>query len=247
MLSVLGGLVAFIIAAASAIGALAGGGIVRGDNPWDDPTPDEATHVEGSTVWSGTNGTLISLTSEDFADGPLAASINRGNQLELHVTDADRVGTADRGYPNYIDVMRDDETNVILPTGYLTELWVVAAGDWAINLVPLDAQPITDELSGQGDAYLIYEGTATSARFIHRGEGIFFVSLYTSEGLDRPIIENGNVDQRAVWPVNNTVVIFIESDADRGAWTVDIDLLAEDDPPDPTPTDDSTPSPTPTP
>ena len=243
----LGGLVAFSIAAVSAIVALAGGGIALGDNPWDDPSPDEATHVEGSTVWSGTNGTLISLTAEDFANGPLAASINRGDRLELHVTEADRVGTADRGYPNYIDVMRDDETNVILPTGELTELWVVAAGDWAINLVPLDAQPITDELTGQGDAYLIYEGTATSARFIHRGEGIFFVSVYSPEDRDTPIIENGNVDQRAVWPVSDTVVIFIESDADRGAWTVDIDLLAEDDPPDPTPTYGSTPTPSPTP
>lgn len=198
-------------------------------------------------MWSGNGGALISLTEEDFANGPLAASINRGDQLELHVTDADRVGTADRGYPNYIDVMRDDETNAILPTGELTELWVVGTGDWAINLVPLDAQPITNKLSGQGNAYLIYEGPATSARFTHRGDGIFFVTVYSSQELDRPIIESGNVDQRAVWPVSDSVIIFIESEADSGAWTVDIDLLAEDDPPEPFPTDGSTPSPSPTP
>lgn len=242
VLSVLGGLVAFLIAAVSAIVGIAGGTGYIGNNPWDEANPAEATHVAGSTVWSGTGGMLITLTAADFASGPLAATINRGNALELHVTDAARVGTDDRGYPTYLDIMRDDETNVIIPTGEVTELWVLSDGDWAINLVPIVAQPITDVLTGQGDAFVIYEGRATSARFIHRGEGIFFVTVYSSEGSDMAIIESGAVDTRAVWRTSPYVVFFIESDADRGAWTIDLDL---DD--DPFPTDSPTPSPTPTP
>lgn len=242
MLSVLGGISAFLIMAVTALTTLVGGAGYFGENPWDDANPVEATHVAGSTVWSGTGGMLITLTAADFANGPLAATINRGDALELYFTDPERVGTADRGYPHYLDIMRDDETNVIIPTGDVTELWVLSTGDWAINLVPIDAQPITDYLSGQGDAFVIYEGSATSARFIHGGDGIFFVTVYSSEGSDMPIIDNGTVDTRAVWQTSPYVVFYIESDADRGAWSIDMDL---DDAP--LPTDNPTPSPTPTP
>lgn len=250
VLSVLGGFVAFIIAATSAVMALLGGGVagggIGGAQPWDDANPAVADHVAGSTVWSGVDAALITLTEADFANGPLLASNNRGTALELYLTRPEDIGATDRGYPDYIDVQRDDEQNVIVPTGAITELWVVSAGAWALNLVPLDAETITGSLSGQGNGYVIYEGNATSAQFAHRGDGIFFVSVFAANEVDRPIIDSGNVDARVSWTPSEYVVFFIESDADRGAWTIDIDLLARDATP--TPLDPSTPSsPTPSP
>ncbi|MCU1404548.1 MAG: hypothetical protein JWQ43_851, partial [Glaciihabitans sp.] len=93
---------------------------------------------------------------------------------------------------------------------------------------------ITDGFaSGSGNGYLVYRGDAVSARFVHRGDGIFFVTIQTVGGQsDRPIIESGEIDLRESWDPTSAVYFSIESDDERGAWTVDIDELAGDAPTD---------------
>ena len=97
--------------------------------------------------------------------------------------------------------------------------------------------------SGTGNAYLIYTGNAVSARFIHVGDGIFFVTIYTAFTQDSPIIESGDIDERISWEPDAYVVIEIE--ASDGAWSIDIDRLAQSTPTPPTPTPTPTPTETP--
>ncbi len=97
-----------------------------------------------------------------------------------------------------------------------------------------------DGASGTDDTYLIYTGDAVSGRFIYVGDGIFFVTIYTAFTQDSPIIETGDVDERISWEPDAYVVIQIE--ATQGAWSIDIDRLAQSTPtPTPTPTPTETP------
>jgi hypothetical protein len=83
--------------------------------------------------------------------------------------------------------------------------------------------------SDTSDVFLVYRGDAVSARFIHKGAGIFVVTIQTLGGeSDQPIIESGEVDQRLSWDPTDAVYFTVEADDGRGVWSIDIDELATD-------------------
>ena len=223
----------------------AGFGILgEGDNPWEmaDPPILEPT----GTTYSGEGSGLISIPLDEHNQQPLIVHLVTGEYVDLFITDVEDLGRPvdDRGWPNSVAYMYDpgDEA-LILPPDADLELWVRSDAAWEFTLQNEEVTEIADGFaSGKGDGFLVYRGDAVSARFVHEGEGIFFVTVQMAgERSDQPIIETGSVDERLSWNPTSDVYFSIESDDDRGAWTVDIDELAASTPTEPDPTGSPTP------
>jgi hypothetical protein len=212
-----------------------GGGLLGGEEyPWEAAEPLVATESDG--VWSADASGVIRIPAAEFTE-VRAATVVAGGDITLYRTDPaqepDYPGEVP--WPEYIGNIYPDEDTLIVPSGEDLELWVGAGGAWQLRLSPIEATVMgEDGASGTDDAYLIYTGNAVSGRFVFIGDGIFFVTIHTAFTRDSPIIETGDVDQRVSWEPDVYVVIQIE--ATDGAWSIDIDQLAQ-----------STPSPTPTP
>ena len=202
-----------------------------GENPWDvnDPTIFEPD----GTTYSGEGSGLISIPLEDHNQDPYVVSLLSGGYLDLHMTEADDLGQNNNepAFPTNVGYLYDTDSDVlVLPQGGDLELWVRTDEPWEFTLQKADVAEISNGFaSGKGNDFLVYRGDAVSARFVHKGEGVFYVTVQTiGERSDQPIIESGDVDQRLSWDPTETVYISIEADEARGAWSVDIDELAPD-------------------
>ncbi|WP_133163767.1 hypothetical protein [Cryobacterium zongtaii] len=204
-----------------------------GENPWD--VEDPPVFEPDGTTYSGEGSGLIRIPLEDHDQGPYIVRLVAGDYLDLYATRVEDLSQPadDRGYPENIGYFYDpdDEALVLPPDGDL-ELWVRTDDPWELTLQKAEVDEITDGFaSGEGNDFLVYRGDAVSARFQHKGDGIFYVTIQTiGERSDRPIIESGDVDQRLSWNPTDAVYISIEADDGRGAWSVDIDELAPDAP-----------------
>jgi hypothetical protein len=209
--------------------------------PWEDDEPVVAEEADPN-VWSAVGPAVIRLPADRFLQ-PRRGSIVAGEEMDLYRTnpaDAD-VAPGQRPWPDAIAYLYGDRETYVVPSGGDLELWVMANGPWELRLEPLSVAEVTDVYSGQGDGVVMYRGDAVSAQLSHVGEGVFFVDIYTAFANDTgAIIEVGPVDQRVTWGIDSWVVFAIESDADRGVWTIDIEELAR-------PTSEPSPTPTPTP
>lgn len=222
--------------------------------PWREADPTVFEDRDGDT-WSGTGNGVIRIPLEEHQQDPYIASLGPGSteddRIVLSASNVDDANDpdADREWPDLISYIRMDDRVPVLPGNGVLELWVEADGDWSLTLEKTEVEEITDGIvGGKGDAFLVYRGDAVSARFQHKGDGLFYVTIQTAGGeSDRPIIESGDVNERLSWqPADGGVYFTIESDAENGAWTIDIDELATDAPVEPTP-DPTSPDPTPTP
>lgn len=212
-------------------------------SPWLDDDPLEAVEVEPDE-WAADASAVIRIPARDAAV-PLRATLTRGDDVDLYRTDpADLENTepGERPWPEYLDYLYGTRDVLIVPTGDDLELWVRSNVAWQLRLEPVeDLVTIDDDYDGRGDAVILYTGDAVSARFTHIGGGVFFVGVYTAYDRDTgAIIESGDVDRRISWAPDSWVVFEIESDADRGAWSIDIEQLVPTSPrptPQPTETD----------
>jgi hypothetical protein len=203
------------------------------ENPWDVEEPP--VFEPDGTTYSGEGSGLISIPLEDHDQDPYMVRMITGEYVDLYMTDVEDLARPDddRGYPTNAGYLYDpDDEVLVLPPDADLELWVRSDEPWEFTLQKAEVAEITDGFfSGKGTDFLVYRGDAVSARFVHKGEGIFYVTIQTiGERSDRPIIESGDVDQRLSWDPTDAVYISIEADADRGAWSVDIDELAPDAP-----------------
>lgn len=204
-----------------------------GENPWDVENPP-VFEADGTT-YSGDGPGLIRIPLEEHNQEPYIVHLNFGAYLDLYMTDADDLDLPydEGGYPTNVGYLYDPEDEVlVLPPDADVELWVRADEPWEFTLQKAEVAEITDGYAtGKGNDFLVYRGDAVSARFVHKGEGIFYVTIQTiGDRSDRPIIDSGNIDQRLSWDPTDVVYISIEHDADRGVWSVDIDELATDAP-----------------
>lgn len=216
-----------------------------GENPWDVENPP-VFDADGTT-YSGEGAGLIRIPLEEHTQDPYLVSLTSGEYLDFYLTRTEDLGRPDddRGYPANVGYLYDTTDELLLlPPDADLELWVRTDEPWELTLLKTEVAEITDGfVSGKGNDFLVYRGDAVSARFVHRGEGLFYVTVQTLGGrADQPIIESGEVDQRQSWDPTEAVYISIEADAERGAWSVDIDELATDAPtPAPPTTTESTP------
>lgn len=213
------------------------GGDLYGADPYGYPWELEEPVVADEVVtdeWSADGSAVIRIPSNEFQE-PRRASIVAGADLDLYRTNpADaEIFPDERPWPDNVGWLYGDADVIVVPTGDDVELWVQAEGPWQMRLEPIPVVEVTDFYSGKGNGVVMYRGDAVSARLAHVGEGIFFVDVYTAWENDTPIIESGDIDQRVSWAIDSWVVFEIESDADRGAWTIDIEELAR---PTPSPT-----------
>jgi hypothetical protein len=205
-------------------------------NPWDVEEPPVFEPV--GTTYSGDGSGVIRIPLEEHNEDAYSVTLVAGEYVDIYVTpaaDLDQPAN-DRSYPNNIAYVYDPgDQALILPEDADLEIWVRSDDPWEFTIEKAEFTEITDGFaSGTGNGYLVYRGNAVSARFLHRGDGIFFVTVQTVGGQsDRPIIESGDIDLRESWDPTSAVYISIESEEDRGAWSVDIDELAEDAPVDP--------------
>lgn len=204
-----------------------------GANPWDVEAP--TVFEPDGTTYSGEGSGLISIPFEDHDQDPYTVSLITGQYLGLYMTGVDDLGRPDddRGYPTSVGHLYDPDAELlVLPPDGDLELWVSTDEPWQVTLDKAEVTEITDGFaSGKGNDFLVYRGDAVSARFVHHGEGLFYVTVQTvGERSDQPIIESGDVDQRLSWDPTEAVYISIEADEARGAWSVDIDELAQDPP-----------------
>lgn len=217
-----------------------------GENPWQQADPTVFDEHDGD-VWSGTGSGVIHIPLDEHKQEAYTARLESGEYVDLFVTRAEDIGRPadDRGWPDSIAYFYDvgEEALVLPPDGEL-ELWVRADGDWEVTLEKAEVDEVENGLAdGKGNAFLVYRGDAVSARFVHKGDGPFYVTIHTFGGeSDQPIIESGDVSQRLSWDPTEAVYFTIESDAEHGAWLVDIDELATDAPEPPTPEPTSTPA-----
>lgn len=207
-----------------------------GVNPWD--VEDPPVFEPDGTTYSGQGSGLIRIPIEDHDQGPYLVSLVAGDYVDLYMTEADDLGRPidDRGYPTNVDTLYDPEDEILLlPPDADLELWVNTEDPWEFTLQKAQVTEITDGFaSGTGNDFLVYRGDAVSARFLHKGEGIFYLTVQTlGQEADQTLIEYGDVDERQSWDPTEAVYFSIESDAGRGAWSVDIDELATDAPPTP--------------
>lgn len=212
--------------------------------PWDAENPP-VFEADGN-VYSGDGSGVIRIPLEEHNGEPLTVQLEAGEYVDLFVTRPEDLNQPanDRYYPDNVAYMYEpDDEAFVLPARADLELWVRTEGEWSFTLAPADVREITDGYaSGKGDQLLIYRGDAVSARFEHAGAGVFFVTIQTpGSDRDQPIIESGDVSERLSWDPADSVFFTIESDAERGVWTVDIDELASDSPEQPTPPPSDTP------
>jgi hypothetical protein len=224
-------------------------GNAYGDYPWFDETLPEVELTDGGDYeyYSGTGNAVIRV--DDVTAEPLQVTQVSDVYVDLSMTESGDIDPetilTDAEWPLDVGSPQPELPVVIFPYEGTLELWVESDDPWTLQIEELDAEEITDVVSGQGNALLVYRGSAVSALFEFRGEGIFFVTAYTrEEGQESIIIESDPLKERHSWSPSDIVVLSIESDADRGAWVVDIDDYANEES---TSTSTSTPTPTPTP
>ena len=209
-----------------------------GDNPWE--VADPPVFEPDGTTYSGDGSGLIRIPLAEHNQDPYLVNLRTDETLDLFVTEAVDIGRPDddRGYPDNIAYLYDagDEA-LIIPADAELELWVRSDTAWEFTLVKAEVAEITDGFaSGTGNGFFAYHGDAVSARFVHKGDGVFFVTIQTTaERSDQPIIESGEVDQRVSWDPTDAVYFTVEADDGRGAWSIDIDELATDAPVEPAP------------
>ncbi|GAB3618203.1 hypothetical protein GCM10027416_27600 [Okibacterium endophyticum] len=219
--------------------ALGGGG--GGDAyPWDAQDPVVAERGDNGT-WTGEGDSVIRIDQEPGENVPLLVRLESGGEddvVDVYMTETGDIDVDlppdDRPWPRNVGYLAEGEESIVIPPEGTLELWVQADAPWELSLEPAELQTVDGTVGGEGNAYLIYEGDALSARFVHKGDGIFFVSIYTDTDDDRPIIESGRVDRRISWDETSVVIFAIESDEEDGAWSVTIDEIATDDPDDET-------------
>jgi hypothetical protein len=209
-----------------------------GENPWEVAEPP--VFEPDGTTYSGDGSGVIRIPLEEHGQQAYSATLLTDEYVDLFVTDADDLDRPDndRGYPTNVAYLYDEGAQTfVLPPDADLELWVRTDDAWELTLQPAVAVEITDGYAGgSGNQLLVYRGDAASARFVHRGDGLFYVTVQTfGTRSEMPIIESGDVDERYAWGIADAVYINIESDADRGAWSIDIDELATDDPVEPEP------------
>ena len=201
--------------------------------PWemDDPPIIEAHGNRYSDDGSG----VIRIPLEEHNQAPYEVVLTFDMDVDLFITSPEDLAlpAAQRGRPDNIAYLhRQGDTALVVPGEGDLELWVRGNGSWGITLQKAALREITDGFaSDTANTFLVYRGDALSARFIHRGDGIFVVTVQTQGGVsDQPIIESGEVDQRLSWDPTDAVYFTVEADAGRGAWIIDIDELATDAP-----------------
>jgi hypothetical protein len=210
--------------------------------PWemDDPPVIEASGNRYSDDGSG----VIRIPLEEHNQAPYQVILTFDNDVDLFVTSPEDLALPEtqRGRPDNIAYLhRQGDTALVVPGDSDLELWVRGNGSWMITLQKAALREMTDGFaSDTANVFLVYRGDAVSARFIHKGDGIFVVSIQTQNGVsDQPIIESGEVDQRLSWDPTDAVYFTVEADDGRGVWSIDIDELATDTPAAPDPTIDS--------
>jgi hypothetical protein len=199
--------------------------------PWemDDPPVIEASGNRYSDDGSG----VIRIPLEEHDQAPYQAILTFDNNVDLFVTSPEDLALpeAQRGRPDNIAYLhRQGDTVLVVPGDGDLELWVRGNGSWGITLQKAALREMTDGYaSDTSDVFLVYRGDAVSARFIHKGAGIFVVTIQTLGGeSDQPIIESEEVDQRLSWDPTDAVYFTVEADDGRGVWSIDIDELATD-------------------
>jgi hypothetical protein len=199
--------------------------------PWemDDPPVIEASGNRYSDDGSG----VIRIPLEEHDQAPYQAILTFDNDVDLFVTSPEDLALpeAQRGRPDNIAYLhRQGDTVLVVPGDGDLELWVRGNGSWGITLQKAALREMTDGYaSDTSDVFLVYRGDAVSARFLHKGAGIFVVTIQTLGGeSDQPIIESGEVDQRLSWDPTDAVYFTVEADDGRGVWSIDIDELATD-------------------
>ena len=222
--------------------------------PWQDENLPEIEPVDGD-VYSGAGNAVVRIPN--VTEEPLQVEQISDVGVRLSMTESGDIDPAtpvdDREWPLSVGSPQPDLPSVVFPYEGTLELWVEVEGSdqWTIRIQPLDGEELTDVASGTGNGLLVYRGPAASALFEFVGEGIFFVTAYTrEEGEESLIIESDPLKERHSWQPSDVVVLSIESDGDRGAWTIDIDDYATEPPtPDPgeTPADAPSGSPAETP
>jgi hypothetical protein len=203
-----------------------------GDYPWEVDDVAVAESSDGRT-FSADGDAVIRVPSASTDPIQIAQVTDVDVRLSMTASgDIDpAVPAEDREWPETVGYPEDDIPIVAFPYAGTLELWVEADEAWTLTIADLAADEITDTASGQGNALLVYSGESVSATFEFAGEGIFFVTTFTREGGEESlIIDSGALTERHSWQPSESVVFRIESDADRGAWVVDIDSYAEDEP-----------------
>jgi hypothetical protein len=197
------------------------------DSPWQQEDPPVAQGA--GTSWSGRGDALVRVEQPGGRAVPLQVT-SRSGVVDVLVSaggpQADRP-VDEREWPRYLDYLSPGSGQAVLipPAGDVVELWVRAEGAWELSVDELRAQPLESGYDGTGNAVLQYTGDSLSARFSHRGDGVFTVAVHTEHGSETPIIDSGDVDQRISWDPSATVVLEVEATGD-GAWTAAVDQLA---------------------
>lgn len=221
-------------------------GTSSGVLPWEDETLPEVELTDGGDYeyYSGVGNAVIRV--DDVTTEPLQITQVSDVYVDLSMTESGDIDPdtmlGENEWPLDVGSPQPDLPTVVFPYAGTLELWVESEDPWTLQIEELDAREITDVVSGQGNELLIYRGSAVSALFEFAGDGIFFVTAYTREvGEESLIIESEPLRERHSWSPSDVVVLSIESDADRGAWVVDIDSY-EDDPPTSTPSPGTAPT-----
>ncbi len=202
------------------------------DYPWELDQPVEATR--SGDVWSGNGGGVITLPDDLGAQAPLLVTLESDDDISVYLSRAGddvsetRPLIVDYLYPDY-----QSSTVVLAEPG--SRVWVRAGDAWSVTVAPLDAVELQNHQDARGDSFLVYRGDALSAHVQQVGEGVFQLTVYSDQGADSPVIDSGAIDERFSWDPSAYVVFRIHSDAERAAWSLQVDEPAPSVDPGPTP------------
>lgn len=190
--------------------------------PWLEDDPVELEIVDGRIRGDRDGGVLPLASSSDplVLRGLGTDDIGVGVRQSVDAGDA-----ADTDLPASIGWLYSADDEVFLLPGRADGLVWFSSEDpaWEVTVDPVRTQPITDSVSGTGDAVLAYRGDALSARFVHEGAGIFRVTIAAPGETTLAVNEVDDVSERASWREPGVVLFLIEAAGGDGEWTVTTD------------------------
>lgn len=194
-------------------------------DPWQQGA-DVAVASQNGNSWSAPGAARIDLPADLGGKGPLQVTLTASTPDYISLFQSEPGQNPLATSPLYLGMLDSYAPSTVALTQSGTTLWVRSTGAFTVSITPLDTQELTGTVTGAGERYLLYRGTALSATVRQEGKGAMTLEVYSGGGANLALIEGGTFEKRISWDAAPYVVFHITVDRADGSWSITPDVLA---------------------